>query len=85
MEDFNGMLMKINVIKKRVTQKSFCKENNPCQKMLWQGLLVLKVGFWVSPFLCINTIAEFYFTRIFLLSTMFIPFWVLFRRLPAMS
>ena len=34
---------------KRVTQKSFCKENNPCQNMLWQGLLVLKVGFWVSP------------------------------------
>ena len=35
----------------RVTQKSFCKENNPCQNMLWQGLLVLKVGFWVSPIL----------------------------------
>ena len=33
----------------RVTQKSFCKENTPCQNMLWQGVLVLKVGFWVSP------------------------------------
>ena len=33
----------------RVTQKSFCKENKPCQNTLWQGLLVLKVDFWVSP------------------------------------
>ena len=40
----------------RVTQKSFCKENNPCQNMLWQGLLVLKVGFWVSPFFLSNNI-----------------------------
>ena len=32
----------------RVTQKSFCKENNPCQNMLWQGSLVLKVGFWAA-------------------------------------
>ena len=32
----------------RVTQKSFCKENNLCQNILWQGLLVLKVDFWVT-------------------------------------
>ncbi len=36
--------MKI-VKKMRMTQKSFCKESNPSQNILWLGLLVLKVGF----------------------------------------
>ena len=32
----------------RVTQKSFYKVDNPCQNIFWQGLLFIKVGFWVS-------------------------------------
>ena len=34
-----------------MTQKSFCKESNPSQNTFWLGLLVLKVGFWVTLFL----------------------------------
>ena len=34
-----------------MTQKSFCKESTPSQNTFWLGLLVLKVGFWVTLFL----------------------------------
>ena len=39
---------------KRMTQKSFCKESNPSQNTFWLGLLVLKVGFWVTLLLVLK-------------------------------
>ena len=39
-----------HILRHRMTQKSFCKESNPSQSVFWLGLLVLKVGFWVTLF-----------------------------------
>ena len=50
-----------------MTQKSFCKENNPSQNILWPGLLVLKVGFGVTLILfCYET----FFLRYLLFQTL---------------